>query len=112
MLGRVLEAIPQDAPNPVLPEYRTLRARLIEAGGDTEYADTPDENPPASFKADKKAAVANTVEDRPGWKASVLSRFKPLLEAIPVEAAAVLEAFNTLKKSVSSARPGAREVIE
>lgn len=108
--GELLNAIPQDAPSPVLPLFRAFRDRLIEAGGGVEYANTPDDAPPATFQAPKKKAVENTVETRVGWKASVISRFKPLMEAIPLAAGApVFAALEELKKAVSSAKPGARD---
>jgi hypothetical protein len=109
----LLTAIPVDAPNPVLPLFRELRDRLIEAGGGVEYANAPGDTPPATFQAPKKKAVDNTVEVRSGWKASVISRFKPLQEAIPLEAGRpVFDALEALKKAVSSSKPGAREIID
>jgi hypothetical protein len=111
--GEVLAAVPVDAPNPVLPLFRAFRDRLIEAGGGVEYAVTPGDHPPATFQAPKKKAVDNTVEARSGWKASVISRLKPLQESIPLEAGRpIFDAFEEFKKAVQAAKPGAREIID
>jgi hypothetical protein len=111
--GEVLAAVPVDAPNTVLPLFRAFRDRLIEAGGGVEYAVTPGDHPPATFQAPKKKAVDNTVEARSGWKASVISRLKPLQESIPLEAGRpIFDAFEEFKKAVQAAKPGAREIID
>lgn len=106
-LGLTLEHIPQDAPGEVLEGYRELRGALLENGGGLEFGTTPDEQPPVMFKG-KGAAVENSVETRPGWKPSVLKTFKPLREAISVDASPrVREAYTALQKAVSGAKPGA-----
>jgi hypothetical protein len=112
-LTEIGNAIPVDAPNPVLPLFRSLRDRLIEAGGGIEYAAAPGDTPPATFQAPKKKALPNTVGERTGWKASVISRLKPFLESLPLEAGRpVFDAFETFKKAVQGAKPGEREILD
>lgn len=111
--GIILEAIPADAPKPVLPLFLALRDRLTDTGGGLEYATTPGDTPPEQFKAPKKAAVDNSVGARPGWKASVISRIKPLMDSMPLEAGnKVFEALDAFKKAVTSAKANDRDTGE
>lgn len=107
-LGGVLEAIPQDAPAPVLPLYQGLHAQLTGLAGGIEFATVPELSPAPMFKAPKKAAVENTVEARAGWKASVLSRYKGLREIVPADASPELQtALEQFRSAVADAKPGA-----